>query len=515
MTLTGKGLQPLTRTEAPESLLSATTITIGADTDANGSGVIDLQTRGVTRLTIGNTGMIGIGGTATSFLDISSGSALGGNRFVRFNNKESGHPDYGIEIHHTLNTEFGFVRPIHSLVFGYNYTTSGNVEFENDEAIALVIETPYMTSEGNKQSELYFQTRAPTTEGGASYRPFGFDHLFENDTLLGSMRFDSMRIGHKGSIYDWMSFDSTATSGDLSIYGNAGISFTGTAPFGGSVKPVIITYAGGNILYAMEDLSGNKRLKFFDGSGGAAGSDYLNIFAATDADQTVNQVLMFGNTASAGKNRSIRWNGTDQRFEYQDTDLSSVTAFRKFNDWASHIRHYGVTRSLGDDAGDYIELGSVTLTGNGDGFFQIEVFSDDLRTFKLFNIPKSDGDSSGTWREVQPAISGPAITDGGDVAVDIRNAGTGGHNLRLRRTVATVYGAQTYTVALRIFDKINSFVAASGSGASATVAGDYRWIPWTMTPSGPALWDGSTIQPITIGATDTGGSGYRALVVPN
>lgn len=58
MTLTAKGLTPLTRTEAPESLLSATTITIGADTDSNGSGTIDLQTRTLTRLQITNAGNV-------------------------------------------------------------------------------------------------------------------------------------------------------------------------------------------------------------------------------------------------------------------------------------------------------------------------------------------------------------------------------------------------------------------------------------------------------------------------
>lgn len=503
MTLTGKGLQPLTRTEIPESLFSATTITIGADTDANGSGTIDFQTRGVTRLQITNTGT----------LDITVPSPTGSIQAIRLKTNEAGSGDFALSYFATAGNA-GETRRDNQIVLGYNPGGPGWVSGEH--SFVESIESRYKTAEGTLQLEHYFQYDSGSESGVSlsGVRPFSITiglvtGNIATDNMADVVRFWDKNFTGDGAGTPYFKMDMSTTAAEFTLSGDSGLSYNGT-------RTAWVTDVLGNVLYNMEDLgSGNRGLKFFDGSGGASGSDYLNIFVATSTADTVNLDLMFGTEAAAATNRSIRWNGTAQRFEYQDKDLNDVVDFRKINDWAPQIRHYGLTRSLGDDAGDYIEIGTVTNTANGDGFFQVEVFSDDLRTFKLFNIPKTSGDSSGTWREVQPAISGPAITDGGDVAVDIKNNGTGGHNIRLRRTVLTTFGAQSFSIAVRIYDKVNSFVASSGSGASATVAGDYRWIPWTMTPSGPALWDGSVMQPVSIGAAGSGGTGLRALCVPN
>lgn len=50
----------ITRIDSTASLLSPLTITIGADTDANSSGTIDLQTRALTRLQITNAGNVSV-----------------------------------------------------------------------------------------------------------------------------------------------------------------------------------------------------------------------------------------------------------------------------------------------------------------------------------------------------------------------------------------------------------------------------------------------------------------------
>lgn len=485
-------------------LTSPTTITIEADTDANGSGTIDFQTRGVTRLQITNTGT----------LDVTVPTS-GSIQAIRMKTNEAGSGDFAFSYFATAGNA-GETRRDNQLVWGYNPGGPGNVADEH--SFVEAIESRYNTAEDILQVEHYFQYDSGIESAISlpGVRPFSITiGLVSGDVAIDNMA-DSVRFWDKfftgdgaGSPYFRMDMDDTEAS--FRLEGNSQIAYDGT-------DSVFLTNNGANYLYQIEDLSGNKRLKFFDGSGGASGSDYLNVFAATNTAEALNQVLIFGQVASGSTSRSIRWNGTTQQFEYQHASYldSGVTTFRPLNDWAPQIRHYGLTRSLGDDAGDYIELGTIVdASSNEDGNFEIEVFSEDLRTYKRFVITKTDGDASGTWLEVIPSISGPGITDAGDVAVDIKNAGTGGHNLRLRRTVATAYGAQTYTVALRIFDKFNGFSASSGSGASATVAGTYRWIPLMQTPTGLYFWDGNSMELISVGASGSGGTGFRALVIPN
>lgn len=459
-------------------------LVLGADTDATGTHGIRLKTRGLDRLFIANSGNFGfntITPSSTAILDFNNlPTPTGAIQVFRFRNNEAGSGDFSTSYFATAGSN-GETKKDNQVCTGYNVGGPGVVAGEHQFVSCL--ESRFKTTAAIWQLEQYDSFTAGSESSLAgNWRPRTLTINLKNSAIRGDYLMDSFSLWDKaflgnGAGSPFFNFNMPTGSGDLEFYGDTGIHNLGT-------RAAYIRDTGANILYKFESLAASaNRLKFWDGASGADST--LNIFAAGSAATPFNMTLMFGVNSVVGANKSIRWNGTTEKFEYEafKADLSTVE-FRPFNDESNNIRNYGLSRALGAAAGDTIEIGSLTFVANGDGNIVVEVFSDDNRLYKKFNISKTSGDSSGTWLEVIPDINGQNVAGAGDLTVDIRNNGTGGHNLRIRRTVLGTFGTQTFIVTVRVLDRINSFVASSATSAGATVAGIYRWIPITNTPLG-------------------------------
>lgn len=338
-----KGLDPLTRI-AYDSLFSITSITIGADTDANGSGTIDFQTRGVTRLQIGNTGTLDV--------TVPTSGAL---QAVRLKTNEAGSGDFSLSYFATAGNS-GETRRDNQIVMGYNPGGPGFVSGEH--SFVESIESRYNTDADILQLEHYFQYNSGTESAISlpGIRPFSItiglvSGEVATDNMADTVRFWDKNFTGDGAGSPYFKMDMSTTAGEFTLKGNSSISYDGTAA-------VILNNNGQNILYAVEDLGGgDKRLKFWDGTGGS--HSYLNIFAADSVEAGgKNLTLEFGTVSSDA--RGIRWNGTTFRWQFQLADESWWSIPETILDTVSAITINAVATPL-------VWVGESKITNLGDG----------------------------------------------------------------------------------------------------------------------------------------------------
>lgn len=208
--------------------------TIGADSDSDGVGIISLQTRGVERFQVGNTGLLGIGAPSTGAIvhidraapKPPAGSGTYANEeYWLFTNADAGNPDWSLNVHHSFQDNApASHRPYHSFGFGYNLPTSPNYVL-SDHVVGWWIETPYISGVGTEQAEIYLalQGRPGVTANPSAIRPWSVNFHLEDNYCDGGWRANAIYFGYQDFNNDWLVLTSSEDEGRMIFRGNAAI----------------------------------------------------------------------------------------------------------------------------------------------------------------------------------------------------------------------------------------------------------------------------------------------------
>jgi hypothetical protein len=290
--------------------------TIGADSDADSVGVIDLQTRGLTRFRVENGGRLtllhasGAGGFDVMRMNYNDPNSLGDFNFVQRLTANTYTPTNGAHAGKRDNVT----------LFGYNVSPTGK-QVGGEHAFYTSLESRYITSEGTTQLEYYVEY--VNHDNSFSSRPWSMTVNLDNDHaeiehVAGVVRF----VPPNSDGNPWLSFNGHDgdRGGEMNFYGASSIVLDGAS------AQEWLTKAGQKILKIVsgDDIS--------VGDGVVGADEHLRLFPAlgmfgTDALIT----LHFGNEGFG-----IRYNGAagsgNSGFQYRETRNSVSNDWRYFND---------------------------------------------------------------------------------------------------------------------------------------------------------------------------------------
>jgi len=505
----GAGITGLTGATGGISNTGSTTI--GADTDVNSVGIIDLQTRNISRLVVANNGMIGLNTAApAASLEIHKRQSgdLGSEVALLIGPIDTGSgaaAGFGITTASQANIDVG-ARPDQFYSFGYNPEAK-----PGENRWLYNWESYYGDSVSGHQMEHYM--------------------VAPDGTRIWQMRYviDGPSAGSLD--YNWdidaMDFyDKTFTSYYLNINKTTGINVPASAPNTvglafSNAPEFAIQGAGG-------DISGGgfkgvvTNVVDLSAAGLAYHKSELNLFGAGDLSSVDHYFTWGGGRSGSETSDNDTWTGfrsnhSTGRLQYAENFGTTNTppTFRDFNDELGiYQHHHNLVRSLGSASGDWIEIGAVAREG-GSGIFEIFTWDQgDGTSGKQYVVPSSyDYYNNGSaWQQLSPLLSTDRNADG--YAIDIQgNTGL----LRLRRLGGGGTGPASIKLVLKRYGDttaFNSFTASSASGSSASVSGLYGATPLSTKNSTVYIYDGSVMQPVTIGAASSCGAA-RCLTVPN
>jgi hypothetical protein len=286
--------------------------TIGADSDADGVGVVALQTRGLTRLQVENAGRV--------TLQHPTGS--GGFDLLRMNyNDPNGFGDFNFIQRLVVNTETPTNmaqagRRDNVTQFGYNVSPTGK-QVSGEHSFATALESRYITSGGNTQLEYY--TEYISADSSASFRPVSTTIDLDGSGVINALAQDNLLIGDKTGNYHWLTLQSTTSSGNMTFFGDSGIILNSTraAWLSKGGQSILSIASGDDITIGDGAIGNNEFLRFFP---------HL-LLTGADAKAT----LAFGYEGAG-----LRFNGAagagNSGFEYQETRNGISNDWRRFND---------------------------------------------------------------------------------------------------------------------------------------------------------------------------------------
>lgn len=285
--------------------------TVGADSDADGVGVVALQTRGLTRLQIENTGRT----------TLAHASGSGGFDILRMNyNDPNGLGDFNFIQRLVVNTETPTNmaqagRRDNVTQFGYNVSPTGK-QISGEHSFATSLESRYITSAGITQLEYY--TEYINDDFSASFRPFGTTIDLDNENVINSLSQDNLLIGDKTGAYYWLTLQSTTSSGDMTFSGDSGVVLTNTrdAWLVKNGQSILSIVSGDDITIGDGTIGNDEFLRLFPNLG-LSGTDAKITLKLGDAG-----FLRFNGAAGAG----------NFGFEYKETRHGITDDWRPLND---------------------------------------------------------------------------------------------------------------------------------------------------------------------------------------
>lgn len=215
-------------------VINTGTTTIGGDSDANGVGVVSLQTRGLDRVIVANNGKVGFAGqtSPTGWLDVlpaTTETVLRASRnsgtFVGFSflqNQDASCGPFEWLVNSGVNP--GGIRRDTFCQFGYN--PQG---ITDDMRLYFAIETRWNPSGTQVQNEVYLDYISPSNGGGAaSIRPFGWTIREDVQNILTDAFTSVFRVwdwpGNPGADHPYIQFEYPSLyihDGNLSINPNS------------------------------------------------------------------------------------------------------------------------------------------------------------------------------------------------------------------------------------------------------------------------------------------------------
>lgn len=307
--------------------------TIGADSDADGVGIISLQTRGVERWAVSNLGALGRGTNAPvgSGIDFEiagakpggtghSGSYAGETYFL-FGNNDPGNPDWTWEIHHSFQDNApNSARPYHSWSWGYNLGSSPHY-VASDHSFGFSVETPYISGVGTEQLEYYnwFIGRPGVTANPGAVRPFSMNIHLDDNAIDIDLRANLTIFGYQDYSNDWLYVSSSATTGTLMLQGNSQIK-QGDATGAGDPPEWFITKSGFDGLLGYNNA--RHEVVLSQGTG--------NLRLPGDSNSGTNIDIRAGSLleGSLGTLRYNRSTGAGWQFSNNSTDFYSLNPLR-------------------------------------------------------------------------------------------------------------------------------------------------------------------------------------------
>lgn len=131
---------------------------------------------------------------------------------------------YGVSY---FSYDFGVPHHDDVLCFGFN---CGGPEYDPAHVQwTQAFENYYTTSEGRTQSEFYFTACLPN--GGLCSRPFSLDFYHDSGATQVGISSASFFIANPSQSNMWLRAFTSDTAGDLVLYGNSGINYSGTREF--------------------------------------------------------------------------------------------------------------------------------------------------------------------------------------------------------------------------------------------------------------------------------------------
>lgn len=330
------------------------------------------------------------------------------------------------------------------LQYGWNLNASGARVDTGLPAFGFVLEADYTTPATVRQIEQYFSI---TAADGSAYRPFGHVFQYADETIIGTWRCDNVSFGSKDYLRDWLTIYSP-TSGALDMQFNSG--FASRINYLGTTED-FIQKSGNGVL----GVDSSNRLR--------VGGSYAEIGFGEGTDTLAASVNLKIGSRSRANYGLMRWNHSTLRWEF---GLSSGT-YRPFG--VSSLATENISGTLGNTAGDYVELGYVAGASKYPTVVTVVLHTGgNPGSAQTYTVMRPSNSVPGTsWVQVLPAYS----LNAQNFALDIRKGSSDRLELRVRR-VSAGSGAIAF-VGTVIVHGDQPWTAQAGTGASATSTGIY------------------------------------------
>lgn len=208
-------------------VVNTASVVVEADSDADNDGKIIFKTKATERVVFSNGGKVGIGtDSPIGIIDVNTLPAEGAIDVLRMPIQD-GHTAagsiYGFRFT-SVPQQFGS-DPRHDNVFFMGYNP--DLQTAGEPVLGWAMENRYVTSQGRMQSEFYTVTGFPTSLS----RPIAIDLYHDDGSTQVTLNTPSIYIANAPQTNLWMHFTSTNTSGDMTLFGNSGITYSGSREY--------------------------------------------------------------------------------------------------------------------------------------------------------------------------------------------------------------------------------------------------------------------------------------------
>jgi hypothetical protein len=461
-------------------------VTINADSDLNGIGGVDIQTRNLSRLNIGNNGGLGVGVPGDyGLLSNQAMLSFKGFEAKRYNiwKAWSSDPTTPTAANFTFFGNLGpnptGTRGMQGYYMGTNVGRAG-VEFPNEGQFLDGWET-YWTGGPNAPAQerwTYIRGAAGTS---AQRVMFYYSPLYNPERTSLEWALNQISFGDWKNRRTWMSF----SPGKISMI------TTPEAPI-----PQIVTDSASPLIY-----KGTQSYPFVNGVGETEVSRDTQIVRFMSKHDTISPSADYQFVLGAGINRpGLRFNVSGGRGWEYSNDGKTYTKFADATK-GSYRQFYNLAAA----AGSFTMIGTAgpNVSGETPLAFTVTV-SENNRVnavaARVYHVLLPLYGTQNVWKEVLPTSA--AISPGTDtnLKLDVKTDAVDGlTKLRLRRSAA-VASASTAYVDVQVFDRTGAFTLSTQVGVGATVADTLQ----TLSAS-------TRVQTLVVdyggGVTDTKGAG--------
>lgn len=275
---------------APSTTAAVVRTSLGvATTDAVRFSTLTLGTTATAKLTIGDPTA---GFKSFQAIQFVCDDATGGT-------------DFGCSIS-TIAGENGTARQHSQMSWGYN---PGGPNYVSSEfSFYQSIENFYRTASSINQLEYYF---VYSNASGVGWRPHGITVNLDTDSAVVFFDAEAIQIFERATGTANISFETTGTATAIRISKTSYINFDGTPTY-------LVGHNGNPLIYPIIDDGSGGNLYRYAGGGSGVNNDVC--FFAGSSIQAAHMLSLSVGQPGTTTNRSIRWNGTTQRWEHQTAD---------------------------------------------------------------------------------------------------------------------------------------------------------------------------------------------------
>lgn len=432
------------------------TVTIGADTDINGVGSIDLQTRNLSRLNIGNAGGVGIGvpgdyGTPynRAMLNFKGFEAKQYNIWKAWSSDPNAPTAANFTFYSITGPNPIGKRGMQGYYMGTNAGKFG-LEFPNEGQFLDGWET-YWTGGPDAPAQerwTYIRGAAGTSAQRVMfyYSPLNNPERTTLEWAINQINFEDWTNRRT-----WMVF----TPGKVALL------TTPEAP-----NPQIVTDSASPLIY-----KGTQSYPFVNGSGETEISRDTQVVRFMSKHDLINPSADYKFVLGAGNNRpGLRFNvNVGRGWEYSNDG----TTYVKFSDATKGL--YRQFYSLAAASGSFTMLGTAGPNAKGETPLAFTVtIAENNRvsaiSARVYHVLLPLYGTQNVWKEVLPTSA--AIGNGTDTSLklDVKTDALDGlTKLRLRRS-SSIASASTVYADVQIFDRTGAYTVSTQTGAGATVA---------------------------------------------